>query len=200
MGSGQPGGEGGIPRRAPGWKTVGVVLAVAVAAVLVLREAGAVNLDFYVAKSKASVNSTVVTSRVTSGGEEVPLAEFAFVPKVTTRSGSAVAKAAGDALRRMKTPRETFATGRLTVDVTAVGLKGHYLLPLWKTGRCEFTARYELDAERGRSSVTVNGTVEGSIDSTVKGICSVRTFNRIVGRELAAEVEKQITKQREAKT
>ena len=198
--NGQPAAGIQAPRRSRlARRTVGVILVAILVAVLALRETGAVNLDFYAARTSTNTSASTMTSSVWPKGQTLRLRDFALAPEVRTASRTPTAKEARDALRLLRYGGLPKVVGDLSIDVTAADLTGHYRLPLWKSAQCAFAVKYELFVHEGRSSILLKGSIRGDIECTVKGICSVRTLNRIMGKQIAAEVDKEIAKQREAK-
>lgn len=164
-------------------------------AILILREAGFLNLDFYSSRLAAETGSQVTTSRTSSDQEVVDLSTVSFVPDVTLKEDTALVKAGGDALRKVQVAGYGEHKGQLAVSLEKADVKGLYWLPLYKRAQVSYAETFTLGVQASASSVSINGRVQGQIDCAVTGACSVYKFRQLVAQEISAEMEKAIRSQ-----
>jgi hypothetical protein len=168
----RPDGESRIWRKWP------YVLFALFALVLFARETGLLTLTY---------NTLTLSSQLQSSTNDstrkwyVPEERLADSPKTLTVSpmqatqlDQLAAEQLDRELRRLK------IQGTATVHVSSWERTGLYWTPVWKSAHIACKVDFDLNLTSYPASLQSHGSVEGTIDCNVKGLCSVYTLRQIV--------------------
>lgn len=160
-------------------------------AVIVLAELGVVSAES--TQQKWSTKSEYTTNW---SGRRGLLRVFTFAPTVqvtASGSGAAVARAAEKAIRDGVSGASA-PGGKLEITISSVTMERSPWLPFFKDGACKFTANYTLEAAGGGSHIHVQGTINGEIEQSTRGLCSLGRFREHMGKALASAIVNEIQK------
>lgn len=173
-------------RRRRQWVPLAILFAVVPVIVVLLREAGLLQLNYYT--TTISGNSSVATHEETIRNF-IPLKSIEGLPQSVT----VIADGPNGMDSHLAAVLERDLRAAKMLSMAHVHFKtwsgdGVAWLPLWKS----VSVKYEADFDGSFSGDTVlvksHGTASGTIDCKVTGICSYRDFRRILAGEVSESI------------
>lgn len=169
-------------------------IAACILTLLVLaREAGVISLTIYRSNIRrhmefSSNQSYSLDSYASQNAQNLSLEKVSLPTSL-----SYVEEAIAVRLRALEDRVGAKYEAQLSVSELQVNLSGLYWVPLYKTASVTFEATWSLQVAGPGLTLDVEEKIHGDATAKVSGLCSVRTFQEIVGSELGEALSKRIT-------
>lgn len=176
----------------PRFSARGKVLLALLGGIMILRETGVLGLNVYVssAKWRTENQSSAPTSFLDLESSASRSADSAS--RVIVSGDSDLTERVGDSLRDALRDELHAIDGRLTVEITKIDMSGVYLLPIFKFAAVEFECFYEVRTPSDGDHPRQRGKAQGTVDSQVRGFCSVHKFRELAAATVSKAIQNQV--------